>query len=826
MNIFSIALRFFWRDWRSGELRLPILALMIAIGGITSINVLIDRIEQGMQQQARQILGADSVITSPRPINSTLLERAVQLNLAHASSLEFSTMAVANDTFELSNVHAVDSHYPLAGTLTIARKNGERTVSGAPPANHVWVSERLLRALDLTIGDTIELGVHHFRIDATLINQPGSSAIIDFAPKLIMPLSDVAKTQIIQPGSRVLYRYDFAGESALLDEFTRWAESQLEPGQEILTVETSSSILRDALAELRGYLSLAAILGLLLGGVAIAISIQHYSQRHFDYSALMRCLGCSQRDILSIYSLVLFITALLGSILGIILGYAAQQGLVLLLGSLLPQNIPNPSLQPAYLALFSGLIIVAGFSIPSLMRLGEVSPMRIFRQDLPPMPNSGWLLLTTCVLAIGIILYWQTGNLLLVTLLLLSGTALTAVLLLFARLALQSVRQLMRNATFSIRFAIEQLLRFRNSASVQIIAFSSIITLMCVLSIIRNELISDWQQQLPATAPNHFLVNLAPEDTDAFIQFAQNNALKISRLYPMVRGRLTRINGRNPEELLGQNWQERHDSLRRELNLTWAKQQPDNNPLIAGQWDMHNNQDAVLSIETDMAQALQLELGDRLTFNIGGLTTNATITSIRQVNWSNMQPNFYIIFSPNVLDDFAATFITSFYLPIEKKSVLNDLLEQFPTVSVIELDRVMRQVNQILSQASLAINFVLVFVLITGLIVLLATLQTTLDDKKYTAGLLRAFGASTGLIRQTTFTEYAILSLIAGLLAAISTESIVYGLYTWVFDIQAKLHPELWLIAPLLAVVFIIPAGLWGMRKIQRTAPLVVLRQS
>jgi putative ABC transport system permease protein len=821
-----LAIRLFVRDWRSGELRTLMAALLIAVAGLTAIAVIVDRIERGMTRETNQILGADRVISSPRPVDPATLRHAEDLGLKRSESLRFRTMVLAGEQFQLSSVRAVDSGYPLAGQLRIADRPFARgrQITGRPKPGTVWVAPRLLYALNIQPGDNVEIGVKSFTVAGIIETEPGSLDLIDFTPNLIMALQDVPATQVIQPGSRIVYRYDFTGGERALKAFDQWSKTALNESERVLGSKQSAPAVESSLGRARNYLNLSGLLGLLLGGVAIAIAGNRFIRRHFDHAALLRCLGLRQNQVLSIYCLLLGMATAIGAILGIAAGYLTQHIAIRLMAGLLPAQIPPPSVLPAWLGLVTGFVVVAGFALPGLLRIRAVTPMRVLRRDLTPLPIGGWAVMAVSLTTLGLVMGWYTLDPQLVAIVLAGGVAAIALLLVFARLLLSLAQRLGRRASIATRFGLGHLTRHRDASLTQIVAFGVILSLMLIIYLVRGELIADWRQQLPAHAPNHFIVNLPPDETGAFAGFLAQHDIAAGEMYPMVRGRIVAINGRPLAEALGEDYEQRHNSVRRELNLTWSEKLPDANRVVRGEWTLDRS-DNQISIEQEMADALRLRLGDTLTFNIGSFKVTAAIGSIRKVDWDSFKPNFYVIFPPGVLETFGATYISSFYLPPGSKRLLNGLLKRFPMVSVIELDRILSQVRAILDQASLAIEFVLGFVLAAGLAVLLATVYATLDEKIYEAGLLRTLGAANRFIRRCTVTEYGILALLAGGMAAITSECIAFALYRFVFHIEAQWHAWLWLAAPPLGMLLVVPAGLWGTRRVLKEAPYRILQQ-
>ncbi|HEY3487953.1 MAG TPA: FtsX-like permease family protein, partial [Gammaproteobacteria bacterium] len=693
---------------------------------------------------------------------------------------------------------------------------------GGPGAGEVWLEARLLQSLNVCVGDRVDIGTATFTVAGLIDTEPGDVDLIDFSPNLIMALQDVPATGVVKPGSRVTYRYDFAGTETALAAFDDWSKT-LDASIRVVGNEEGAPAVESALGRARHYLNLSGLLALLLGAVAIAIAVNRFTQRHFDHAALLRCLGLRQNQVLTVYCLLLAITASIGTLAGIVLGYCSQYAIVAALQPLLPEQIPPPAWRAVVPGCVTGMMVTAGFALPGLLRIRAVTPLRVLRKDLSPLPIGGWLVMLIALATLGLTMSWYTRDPLLVLIVLAGGLILTALLMMCAWLLLQLAQRLGRRASIAVRFGLGHLLRHREASLAQITAFGVILTLISTIYLLHAELLADWQRQLPPNAPNHFLINLAPAERETFTQFLADHKVSAAHMYPMVRGRITAVNGKSLTAVFGDNYEQRHNSLRRELNLTWTTQLPEDNRVVRGEWSMQNKN--VISIEEEMADTLELKIGDILTFNIGGFETSAAIESVRAVEWDSFKPNFYVIFPPDMLEELGATYITSFYLPPAQQALLGELLQRFPTVSVLEFDRILVQVRQILEQASLAIELMLLFVIAAGLAVLLATVYATLDEKIYEAGLLRTLGAQSRFIRRCTATEYWVLGLLAGIMAAITAEGIAFGLYHFVFEIAPRWHGGLWLITPLLGIVLVVPAGLWGTRQIAGVTPYRVLQQ-
>ncbi|NVK89624.1 MAG: ABC transporter permease [Gammaproteobacteria bacterium] len=822
----SLAWKLFWRDWKSGELRVLVFALWIAIGGLTAVTVLVDRVDRGMTKEASQVLGADRVVSGPRPIKPEIITEAESLGLTTSNLLWFSSVAVAGSEFELATIRAVDQRFPLAGELAIAAEpfaEGKPTV-GAPNSGEVWLSSRLLGLLKIKVGDVLQIGVKEFTVAGVITLEPGGTSFFNFSPTIIMNREDVAATEIVQPGSRLNYRLALSGSESALLAFDEWVKSELDTSERIIGAASGAPQLGSALGKAKNYLNLSGVLGLILGGIAIAIAANRYATRHFDHSALLRCMGLAKNQVVFIFCWVLLLAGLFGNLLGGVTGYLINELLVRSLSDLLPEQVPDPRLYIFLINFATGLTVLLGFALPALIRIRSVQPMRILRRDLTPMSLSGWLTLAIALTTLSIILYWYANSWTLVAALVVGGGLLVAVCLACSLGLLILAKRLVQGRTIALRFGIEHLRRHQGASLIQISAFGLALTLIATIVLMRNELIADWRAQLPEQAPNHFMVNILPQEVAPLNdKFAQLD-IAASEVFPMVRGRVVKLQGQDPKQYLGEN-SRGHNSLRRDLNLTWSSEFPESNTLIEGEWLMQASAEPVISIEQEMAQRLGLSIGDSMTFNIAGDEITATINSIRKIEWDSFQPNFYVIFNPGALDKFPATYITSFYLAPENKRLLNQFVEQFPTVSVIELDLILNEVRKVLDKASLAVEVVLVFVVLAGLAVLFATTRATLDEKLYESALLKTLGANRAFVRKTTLVEYWLLGLLSGLLAAIASEGLAFVLYQYVFKMTPHWHWWLWVGAPLAAILLVVPAGSLGNRQVFSRPPMALLNE-
>lgn len=827
-RLFALAYRQLLRDARAGELRVLFFALVIAVAASTAIGYFGARLNGAMLLRASEFLGADLVLSGSAPAAPAQIEAGTAQGLVHAQVVEFSSVIATDEDLQLASVKAASSGYPLRGTLRSAAQPYEtEQPGGAPAPGEAWAEARLFASLDLDIGDSIEVGNKPLRLTRVLTYEP--DRVGDFyslTPRVLMHLDDLAATGVVQPGSRVRYRELWRGESAALAAYQQSLQSDLQAHQRIETANDSNRQIGGALGRAERYLNLASLAAILLAGVAVALSAARFAARRFDASALLRCLGLSRHDALLLYALQLGMLGLLASIAGALLGWAAQHGLFFLLRDLLAQEIPPGGIWPAAAGIATGLVALAGFALPPLAGLGRVPPLRVLRRDMLPVPPSAWLVYGTAILALGLIM-WRLSLDLKITLALLGG-GLLATLLLGGLLlmGLKAMRRLLAGASLSWRLGLGQLLRHPLAAAGQALAFGLILLAMALIALLRGELLDTWQDQLPDNAPNHFVLNVLPAEKDAFAERIAAISDHAAPLYPVVPGRLIAINGEPVRQLVSKESQGER-AIRRDLSLTWAAELPKDNHIVAGNWwgDQGDADIPGVSVEAELAQSLQLKVGDRLSFTIGGLTREASVTSLREVNWDSFQPNFYMIFEPDTLQGMPATYMTSFHLPPGKERELVELARAFPSVTLLQVEALLAQLRSILAQVSLAVEYVLLFVLAAGLAVLFAGLQATLDERIRQGALLRALGAERGLLLRARRAEFGLLGAASGLLAALGCELVSALLYHYAFDLRWQPHPWL-LVLPLIGALLVGGAGLIGTRRALNASPLTVLRES
>ena len=826
MSRFNLALRLLWRDSRSGELTILILALIIAVTSSTAIALFSDRLQRTMTNQTAEFLAADLVIESPAPIPAEWLAKAIQLNLTQARTAEFSSVLIEHDELLLAGIKAVSNAYPLRGFLktTTADYSTETITHNGPKQGEAWLEKRILPALKIKLGDPLIVGEKQLIISHIITYEPDKKGdFYSFSPRVMINEADLPATGIIQPGSHVHYFFQFTGEAKALVEFKQWLKPQLNPSQRLLDIHEDRPELGSALDRAERYLGLSSTLVILISGVAIAMATRRYTERHFNATALLRCLGCKQNEILWLYSSQFVVLGLMASAIGCLLGWFTQEALFQLLRELLPQHVASPGLLAVFFGFIIGMAVLLGFALPPLLRLKQVSPLRVLRRELEPLPSSAWLIYGLSIGIIGLLIWKYTDDLKMTATILGVGllTLLSLGLLIYGLLNLTC--KWLPSMSLTWRFGLQGLLRNSRASVSQILAFSITLVAMVLSFTVRTDLIDNWQKQLPDNAPNHFALNIFPAQRVAFQQELQQQHIVGSQFFPVVKGRLVEINHTPVQQIVSKDTQG-ENATHRELSLTWTKELPEENKIVAGNW-WTNQQTGVVSVEQKLADSLKIKLGDLLTFTVGSQQINATVASIRSLRWDTMKPNFYMIFSPGTLDAYPSTFITSFYLPETQKNVLNTLVKKYPGTTILEVDLILRQFKTILTQLTQAINYLLYFALMAGFTVLFAAVYATLDSRIYEGALMRTLGANRSLLRKTHIIEFSMLGLISGLLAMTISEAIIYALYTQVMAMEYRPSLYLWAIIPITGTLFVGITGCWGVRGVLNKSPLRVLRE-
>ena len=826
MNRINLALRLLKRDARSGELTLLALALMIAVTSSTAISLFADRLHRTMNSQAAEFLAADLVVTSSDEISDAWLEEAGQVGLNQARTAEFSTVLIENDELLLAGIKAVSTEYPLRGHLKTRETLDSKEVTQlqGPLAGKVWVDRRVLSTLKLAIGDSLTVGEKSLVVSHVLSYEPDKRGdIYSLSPRVMMNDADLQATNVLQPGSHVHYFFQFSGDANAIKRFNAWVKPLLSTSQRLMDVQDDRPELGSALSRAERYLGLSSILVILIAGVAIAMSSRRYSERHFNSTAILRCLGCKQNDILLIFLYQFFILGFVACSIGLLFGWFTQEALFHLLRSLLPAKVSDPSFIAVMLGFITGFAILIGFSLPPLLRLKRVSPLRVLRRELEPLSSSAWLVYGLALALIAGLIFQYTSDLNLM--LSIIGGGLLAVVfsagLLYALLL--QCRKFLPHVGLGLRLGLQGVLREPKASVTQILAFSITLLAMLLSFTVRNDLLADWQQQIPDEAPNYFAINIFPNQVASFENELTQQGIPAANFHPIVRGRLVGINGTPVQQIVSKDSQGER-ATHRDLSLTWGDDLPLDNKTLAGQWG-HAKKGEV-SIESKLAESLQVSLGDQLTFSVGSEQVEATVTHVRSVQWDTMKPNFYMVFSEETLLGFPTTYITSFYLSDDNKKLLNGLVKQFPAMTVLEVDAMLKQIKMILTQLTAAINYLLYFALLAGFTVLFSSIYSTLDHRISEGALMRTLGANRELLRKAHLVEFSIIGLMSGLIAVLMFQLVLFGLYIYVLHLDFHFNWMVSVVVLFVSTVCVILAGFWGVKDVVNKSPMHVLREA
>lgn len=828
MNLFRFALTALRRDWRSGELRLIGVSILIAVACLTSVAFFTDRVKRATELQASELLAADLVLVSSKKIDDIYIEQARTLNLTYSLNESFRSVALKDERLELAEVKAVDGRYPIRGQLRIADTlfGAESVTDNVPQPGAVWLDSRLLQSLQARPGDTIGLGAATLRVAKIITYEPDRGGdLFNIAPRLLMNRADLPASELILPGSRVQYRLLLGGDAASLEQYRQAIKNIENEHLRVDGIRDARPEIRTALERAEQFLGLAALVSVALAGLAIAMSAGRYAGRHYDHCAILRCLGLKQRQITRLYLLQLIMLGLLFSLAGCALGYLAQEGLNRLMAGMISESLPRPSLWPVFTGLAAGLVTVLAFALPQLSRLARVPPLRVLRRDLTPLPLNNYLIYALAAGALLLLSPWQSGSVRL-TLYTLAGLFLTALILaVAAKFMLRLLKYPQAGLTSAARYGLANLTRRQNQGVAQIIGIGIGMTVMLLLTLIRTDLLEGWQNRLPPQTPNYFLINIQPDQVDDLRAFLSGALGKEIKLYPMIRGRLTHINNRrlDPEAF---NDPRARRLAAREFNLSYADQPQADNELISGRWwGAEAAHTPYFSVEEGIAETLGIKQGDRLRYSIGGQELTAEVLNLRRVEWDSFNVNFFVVANTEAMRGYPGAFISSFYLPGAERPLLIRLVRQFPSVTILDIDALLKQVRIIMDQVVRTVEFVFIFTLLTGVAVLFAALQTTHDERGHEAALMSALGARRGQILAGLTAEFVCLGLLTGLLSALAASAIALILAEFVFNIEAVINPVIWLVAPLSCCLIIVLAGLLGTRKALSSSPMTVLRR-
>ncbi len=832
-----------WRDMRSGDLRLLILAVTLAVAALTAVGFFADRIKGGLQRDAQALLGGDVVVSADKDLPQSFYARAQADGLKTALNVSFPTMARAPDTLggasKLVSLKAVGAGYPLRGALQTTNVLGDAQTNpnpvirsdnkNLPSPGTVWVDRPLLEALSLKLGDTLLVGNSTLAIERIILQEPDRGAgFMNFAPRVMLHESELAATGLVQPASRITWRLALAGDKSGVKAFTDWADREIKKpevrGMRVESLENGRPEMRQTLDRAEKFLNLVALLAALLSAVAVAIAARGFAAAHLDDCAILRVLGTSQRTIALAYAWEFFLVGLMASTLGLAIGFGVHYGFVLLLAGLVDAALPAASWWPVSFGLGMGLTLLFAFGLPPVLQLSQVPPLRVIRRDVGGLKPASASALGVGVAGFAALLLAASSD---VKLGLIAVGGFAVAIVLFAGLSWLAVKLLRRSVNEEtaprwLVLATRQISARPVYAVVQVSALSVGLLALILLVLLRTDLISSWRQATPADAPNRFVINIMPEQGDAFQKNLKDNQVGKYDWYPMIRGRLVAVNGQtiSPDTYADERAKRMVD---REFNLSHSATQPLHNQLTSGRW-LEEEKDSV-SVEEGIAQTLNLKLGDSLTFDVGGIQTVSKITSLRKVDWGSMRANFFVIYTVGKMPDLPITYLSAYKAP-NKPGFDNALVRAFPNVTNVDMSQTIGQVQRVLDQVIRAVEFLFGFTLAAGLVVLFAAVTATREERAREFAIMRAVGASSVLLRQVQRAELAGVGLLAGFLASMVAIAVGWALAKYVFEFAWTASLWVPLVGSAVGALLAMAAGWWGLRSVLNTPVVVTLRRA
>ena len=863
-SFWALGWRTLWRDLRSGELRLLMVAVTLAVAALTAVGFFSDRLQAGLQRDARQLLGGDAVVVSDNPPAAPWVEQADRLKLRHVLTLTFPTMGRADDAqggaTRLVALKAVGDGYPLRGQLRLARDAADREgqpTSGIPERGTVWVDAALLEALALKSGDALLLGDARFRIAELIALDPDrGTGFMTFAPRVMLNAADLSATGLVQPASRITYRLAVAGDEPAVRQYLTWAEAEVKKpevhGVRLESLGSGRPEMTRTLDRAEKFLSLVALLAALLSAVAVALAARGFAARHLDDCAMLRVLGLPQRAIAGAYTVEFVLVGLAASAAGVLIGYAVHHVFVALLAGLVDAALPPPSVWPVLFGIGIGLTLLVAFGLPPVLQLAQVPPLRVLRRDVGALKPASLAVLGLGVAGFAALLLAVSSDLTLGLIAVGGFAGAAAVFALLSWVAVKGLRRAVNEQTAPrwLVLATRQMSARPAYAVVQISSLAVGLLALVLLVLLRTDLISSWRAATPADAPNRFVINVMPDQGEAFRATLKDAGVTKMDWYPMFRGRLVAINGKpvNPTDFSDDRAQRLVD---REFNLSHAAERPPHNEISAGRWQP--NEAGAVSVEQGLAETLGLKLGDRMTFDIAGTPAEGKITSLRKVDWASMHANFFVMFPLAEMPDMPITYIAAYRAPeiwpprasASRESLPpegaratlgrpgggaagfdNALVRQFPNISNVDMSATLVQVQRVLDQVIRAVEFLFGFTLMAGLIVLFAAVSATREERAREFAIMRAVGASSRLLGEVQRAELVGVGLLAGFLASAVAVGVGWAMARYAFEFNWTASPWVPLAGSAVGAVLALVAGWWGLRDVLRRPVVETLRRA
>ncbi len=810
------SLRLLHHELRRGELTIIFLAIVLAVATVFSLTGFSGQVKQAILATSTNTIAADRVLRTSREASLEVIEKSQQSQLAMARKVETNSMAFAGEQMLLTELSAVSTSYPLKGQLTVKTsfEQIEADVVSAPPLGYVWVEPAVLTRLNVNVGDVLELGVAEFTVAGIITDIPDRSfSPFVSGPTVILNIDDIERTELIQPGSRVSYKYLFAGDESNIEEFSQWLRPKLNEAQRFYDAKKGQNQLANIVDTAEKFLSLASMLGIVLAAVAVAVASRRYGQRHQATVAVFKALGASQSHVSKLYVLHWSLLSLVSVIVGLLLGYVLLLIGISAIESYLSLEDTRLTYMPLLTAVFTGMLCSLAFALEPISALVKTSPLAVIRGFNDKVAVKFNFKKLVPLFALFLLLLLFSADLVMSLSLLFGGLCVSALLLLIGRLFMSAGRSVGSKAGKSWHLALANLKRRANENSVQLVSFTIAIKLLLLITVIKGSILSEWQQQFPESTPNHYLINVGDDEILPLKEFAADNGIANQGFFPIYRGRLSAINGEittkvnnhqetdnesaQSEGKENENESEQQQGRRgvgRELSLTRLTKLPDGNTISSGTWWQPNEPNAQVSVESTIAERLDIKLGDSLSFDLGSDSFTVPVTSIREVDWQSRKINFYMIFNEVAVKDFVSTSVSGWMIKDQQKKAAYQFLSQFPTISIMDFGEIMKKVDEMIEQISIAIELILVLVVLAGSLVLVAQVQASMEDRERELAILRTLGAKGSLLRNSTLFEFVALGAIAGLMASIAMEIAVFFLQSQIFDMSASFHFQYWLV--------------------------------
>jgi putative ABC transport system permease protein len=822
------ALRSFGRELRSGEVLVLLAAVALAVSALTAVGFLTDRIGKAVTRQANEVLAADLRLRSQERVPQEWSDLAHDYGLETAETLAFPSVVFAGDENALATIKVVSESYPLRGSVRVSDTlfGEQRVVEGIPAPGEVWADGALLARVAADVGDTLAVGELDLQVTAVLTYRPDQSiGFASLAPSLLLNIDDISSSGLIGEGSRVAYALLVAGDETAVADFNDAIQDILPESVRVRSQEDSSERAYNAADRAQRFLSLTAVISLLLSAVAVAMSARRFTHRRMDTVALMKSLGATQGFVISVALIQLTMLGVLGIVAGSVVGFAAQEMLSRILIDLMQQSdLPGASVSPIILASSSAMVLLLGFALPSLIQLRNTPPLRVLRHDAMPPAPSRILVAGLALAAVAALLYRSVGDVRMLVILIGGIIVIAGLLYLVGRGMVALLGSARSGVGVAWRYGLANVARRGRDSAIQVVAFGLGITVLLLLTLVRTDLLEGWRQTLGDDAPNHFLINIQPHETESVAALFEKNGIAAPVFTPLVRARMTTINDESVKDREYPN-EDGKWLANREANLSWAAEMSASNELIEGEWwPKDYSGPPLISIEEESAANAGLRIGDHLKFFIAGREVEAEITSTRKINWDSFQPNFFIVLSPGALDGMPTTFISSMRIADESRTMLIDLVRAHPSISVIDLGAILEQVRGIIDKASLAVQAIFMFTLAAGIAVLFAAVQSTIDERRFESAILRALGAKRRTVFSGVMAEFAALGTAAGVLASAGASVLAYLVATRLFELPYEFSATIWLVGVTAGVLVVCISGYFAARGAVNARPADVLR--